>query len=58
LEAVLHVALGHFRVGARLESGLDRGAAQAALRFEVQQMVGAVEFFLDQADHAFVHGLC
>ena len=57
LKTVLHIDLSHFRVSARLKRGFDGGAAKAALRLEIQQMVGAVEFFLDQADHALVDGL-
>ncbi|MCY1358516.1 hypothetical protein D9M69_450520 [compost metagenome] len=56
-QAVLHIHLSQFRVSARLEGGLDGGAAQAALGFEIQQVIGAVELFLDQADHTLVHGL-
>ncbi|MNP54893.1 hypothetical protein D3C76_1494890 [compost metagenome] len=43
-------------MGSGREGGSDGGAAQAALRLEVEQVVGAVEFLLDQADHALVHG--
>ncbi|MNQ63970.1 hypothetical protein D3C85_783720 [compost metagenome] len=57
LEAVLHIDLGHFRVGAGLEGGGDGGAAEAALGFEIQQVIGAVEFLFDQADHAFIDRL-
>ena len=58
LQAVLHIHLSQFRVGARLEGGGDGGAAQAALRLEVQQVVGTVELLLDQADDALIDCLC
>jgi hypothetical protein len=57
LETVLHVNLGHLRVGARLKGGGDGGRTEAALGFEIQQVIGAVKLLLDQADHAFVQGL-
>jgi len=57
LEPVLHIDLGHFWVGAGLEGGGDGGRTQAALGFEVQQVIGAVKLLLDQADHAFIQGL-
>ena len=44
-QAVLHINLGHFRIGAGLERRLDRGAAETALGFKIQQVIGPVEFF-------------
>ena len=58
LETVLDIDLRHLRIGTGLERRGDTGAAQAALGFEIQQAVSTVELLLDQADHAFVQGLC
>ncbi len=52
LQTVLHVDLGQFGVGPRLEGDGDLGyAVGVAGGLEVQQVLGAVEFFLDDAGH-------
>src|SRR5690606_4489766 len=58
LDAVLHVHHRQLRVGAGLEIGGDAGhAIGLALRLNVDQSLGAVEFLLDQAGDALVEDL-
>ena len=57
LEAILDVHLGQLRIGAGLEGHGQGGAALAAAGREVEQVIDAIEFLLDQADHTLVQGL-
>ncbi len=58
LEAVLYIDLREFGIGARLERSGDRGGAGGiCAALEIEQLLHARDFTLDQADDRIVHHL-